>query len=175
MIAIQGKKNNTSFYFKQGIFRELPESWLNIFCMLQTCPLFLIMLYMYSPITKGNQVQGPHHVPETHFTISLGYQFSRMNKLEFIYPKSLCDKFRQNWLSGSGEASYILSMHFCQYLHINKGMVLHLNKSESSLPKKALWQFLLKLAKCFRRCHQGILICCYLPVGKGMVLQLIES
>lgn len=68
-----GKKQTILHFILNKAFSENCQNlgWI-FFCMLQTCPLFLIMLYTYSPITKG-KVQGPHHVPKTHFTISLDY------------------------------------------------------------------------------------------------------
>ena len=43
---------------------------------------------------------------------------------------------------------HIISL-FCYYLPLNKGMVLHLNKIESPLPKEHLYQVWLKLAQWF--------------------------
>ena len=59
-----------------------------------------------------------------------------------LHPRMLCAKFSWNWLSGSGEEDFlILSMffpYFCNYLPLEKGGALHLNKLESPLPKDAL-------------------------------------
>ena len=55
----------------------------------------------------------------------------------------ICDKFGWNWPSGSGEDFfYIVNAisQFPNYLPLEKGVDLHLNKLESPLPKDALCQ-----------------------------------
>ena len=72
-----------------------------------------------------------------------------------LHPRMLCAKFGWNWLSGSGEEDFlILSMffpYFCNYLPLEKGGALHLNKLESPSPKDALCQVWLNLAQWFWR------------------------
>ena len=55
-----------------------------------------------------------------------------------------CAKFCWNWLSRSGEEDFLKSVwvfsEFRNYLPLEKGGALHLNKLESSSPKDALWQ-----------------------------------
>ena len=64
--------------------------------------------------------------------------------------RMLCVKFSWNWPSGAGEED--INFHksvfclFCNYLPLDKGTALHLNKLESPLPKDALCQVSLKLA-----------------------------
>ena len=67
--------------------------------------------------------------------------------------KMVCAKFGGNWLSCSGEDFLNSSMylHFCNYLHLEKGRALHLNKFESPSFKDALCQVCLKLAQWFCR------------------------
>ena len=73
--------------------------------------------------------------------------------LNSLYPRMLCAKFGWNWLSGSGEEDFlILSMffpYFCNYLPLEKGGALHLNKLESPSSKDALCQVWMKLAQWF--------------------------
>ena len=46
------------------------------------------------------------------------------------HPRMLCAKFGWNWLSGSGEVDFwISSMYFRNYLPLEKGVALHLNKT----------------------------------------------
>ena len=75
--------------------------------------------------------------------------------LNSLYPRMLCAKFGWNWFSGSGEDDFlILSMffhYFCNYLPLEKGGALHLNKLESPSPKDALCQVWLNLAQWFWR------------------------
>ena len=69
---------------------------------------------------------------------------------------------------------------FHNYLPLEKGKVLHLNKLESPLPKDALCQVWLKLAQWFwrRRFFNCInvfsLFCNYLPLEKGGALHLYK-
>ena len=61
-----------------------------------------------------------------------------------LHPRMHSAKFGWNWPSGSGEEDYkISSMYyqlFSNYLSLEKGRALHLNKLESPLPKDALCQ-----------------------------------
>ena len=94
-----------------------------------------------------------------------------------LHPRMLCAKFGWNWLSGSWEEDFlILSPYFLlfrNYLSLEKGRVLHLNKLESSSPKDALCQVWLKLAQWFlRRWFLHFVNLCslfrnYLPMEKG--------
>ena len=98
-----------------------------------------------------------------------------------LFPGMLCAKFGWNWLSGSGEEDFLISsmyhryfviifpwkragcwrkrtfnflnvfLLFRNYLPLEKGSFLHLNKLESPSPKDALWHVLLKLAQWFWR------------------------
>ena len=63
----------------------------------------------------------------------------------------LCAKFDWNWTSGSGEEDFYKFLLFRNYLHLEKGGALHLNKLESPSPKDALCQVWLKLAQWFWR------------------------
>ena len=76
-----------------------------------------------------------------------------MGPVESPSPKEMhCAKFGWNWLSGSGEEDLNFVSEFslfCNYLPLEKGGTLHLNKIESSLPKDALCQVWLKLAMGF--------------------------
>ena len=72
-----------------------------------------------------------------------------------LHPRMLCAKFVWNWPSGSGEEDFfnfvnIFSL-FRNYLPLEKGAALHLNKLESPSPKDTLCQVWLKLAKWFWR------------------------
>ena len=65
-----------------------------------------------------------------------------------LHPRMLCAKFGWNWLSGSGEEDFFNVVNvfslFNNYLPLEKGGALHLNKLESPLTKDALCQVLLK-------------------------------
>ena len=71
------------------------------------------------------------------------------------HPGMLCAKIGWNWLSGSGEEIFLISLmyfrYFCNNLPLEMGWVLHLNKLESPSPKDALCQVWLKLAQWFLR------------------------
>ena len=77
-----------------------------------------------------------------------------LNKLESLLPK---DALCQVWLKlahGSWEENFkISSMYllFRNYLPLEEGVALHLNKLESTSPKDALCQVWLKLAQWFWR------------------------
>ena len=96
--------------------------------------------------------------------------------------RMLCAKFGWNWPSGSGEEDFLnfvnVSLPFHNYLPLEKGVALHLNKLEYPSPKDALCQVWLKLALWFlrRRFFNFVnvfsLFRNYLPLGKGMVLHL---
>ena len=88
----------------------------------------------------------------------------------------ICAKFGLNCPSGSGEDFLILSMSFRyirNYLPLEKGRALHLNKIESPSPKDALCQVWLKLDGWFwrRRFFNFVnvfsLFRNYLPLEKG--------
>ena len=68
-----------------------------------------------------------------------------------LHPRMLCAKFGWNWPSGSGEEDFLNFVNvfslFRNYLPLEIGGTLHLNKLESSSPKDALCQFWLKLAQ----------------------------
>ena len=72
-----------------------------------------------------------------------------------LHPRMHC----VNWYGGSGEEDFlILSIFiifffllFGNYLPLEKGGALHLNKFEFQWPKASLCQVWLKLALCFRR------------------------
>ena len=72
-----------------------------------------------------------------------------------LHPKMLCAKFGWYWLSGSGEEVFFnfvnVFLLFRNYLPLEKGRALHLNKAESPSPKDALCQVWLKLAQWFWR------------------------
>ena len=67
----------------------------------------------------------------------------------------LCAKFGCNWSSGSGEEDFLnfvnLFSLFLNYLPLEKGRALYLNKIESPSLKDALYKVWLILAKWFRR------------------------
>ena len=73
-------------------------------------------------------------------------------KLNTLHPRMLCARLGWNWQSGSGEENFLkVFWLFVRKKRQEKGLTLHLNKIESSSPKDALCQVLLKLAKCFWR------------------------
>ena len=104
------------------------------------------------------------------------WPFSWTN-LNPLHPRMLCAKFGWNWLSGSGEEDFLYFVNvfslFCNYLPLEKGRVLHLNKLESPSPKDALCQVWLKMAQWFwrRRFLNFVnvfrLFRNYLPLEKG--------
>ena len=57
-------------------------------------------------------------------------------KFNPLHPRMLCAKFGWNWLRGSGEENFFnfVNSLFCNYLPLQKGGVLHLNKLESPSP-----------------------------------------
>ena len=67
-----------------------------------------------------------------------------LNKLEFPSPKDVLCQVWLNWLSGSGEEDFLIFVNvfslFRNYLPLEKGGALHLNKLESLLPKDTLCQ-----------------------------------
>ena len=76
-------------------------------------------------------------------------------KLNPLYPRMLCAKFGWNWPIGSGEEGFLSFVNlfslFLNYLPLEKGGALHLEKLESPSPKDALCQVWLKLAQWFWR------------------------
>ena len=72
-----------------------------------------------------------------------------------IHPRIISAKFDWNWPRASEEyflksSIYVFTL-FRDYLPLEKGGALHLNKFESPSPKDALCQVWLKLAQWFRR------------------------
>ena len=94
----------------------------------------------------------------------------------------LCAKFGWNWLSGFGEEDFFNFINvfslFRNYLLLEKGGALHLNKLEFPSPKDALCQVWLKLAQWFWRkrffnfVNVFSLFRNYLPLEKGGALHL---
>ena len=70
-----------------------------------------------------------------------------------LHSRILCAKFGWNWPSGSGEEDFLNFLNafslFRNYLPLEKGRALHLNKLESPWTKDALCQVWLKLALWF--------------------------
>ena len=68
-----------------------------------------------------------------------------------LHPRMLCAKFGWNWLSCSGGEDFFnfvnVFLQFRNYLLLEKGEALHLNKLEFPLPKDALCQVWLKLVQ----------------------------
>ena len=69
-----------------------------------------------------------------------------------LHPRVLCAKFGWNWLSVSGEEDFNFNFvnvfsPFHNYLPLEKGGALHLNKLESPSHRDALCQIWLKLAQ----------------------------
>ena len=56
---------------------------------------------------------------------------------------------------------------FCNYLPLEKGRILHLNKLKSPSPKEALCKIWLKLVQWFWRRKISSLFCNYLPLEKN--------
>ena len=83
------------------------------------------------------------------------YWFFIWTNLNPLHPRMLCAKFGWNWLSGSGEEDIFNLVNgfsqFHNYLPLEKGGALYLNKLESPSPKDALCQVWLKLAHWFWR------------------------
>ena len=104
-------------------------------------------------------------------------------KHESLLPKdALCQvwlKLAQWFLRRCFKFINVFSL-FCNYLHLEKGMALHLNKLDSSSPKDALCQAWLKLTLWFlrRRFFKFVnifsLFPYYLPLEKGMALHLVK-
>ena len=72
-----------------------------------------------------------------------------------LHSRMFCAKFGWNWPSGSGEEDFLNFLNafslFRNYLPLEKGRALHLNKIESPSLKEALCKVWLILAKWFRR------------------------
>ena len=68
--------------------------------------------------------------------------------LNLLHPRMLCDKIGCNWPSSSGEEDFFNFVNvfslFRNYLPLEKGGALNLNKLESPSPKDALCQVWLK-------------------------------
>ena len=81
------------------------------------------------------------------------YWFFIWTNLNPLHPRMLCANFGWNWTSGSGEEDFKnfvnVFLLFHNYLPLEKGGALHLNKLEFPLPKDALFQVLLKLTQWF--------------------------
>ena len=98
------------------------------------------------------------------------------------HPKMIFAKFGWYWPSSSGLELFFRFVNvFSQlrnYLPLEKGGALHSNNPESPLPKNALCQVWLKLAKWFLRTrflkfvNVFSLFRYYLPLGKGGTLHL---
>ena len=75
--------------------------------------------------------------------------------LKSLHPGILCAQFAWSWPSGSGKEDLFnfvsVFLLFRNYLPLEKGGALHLNKLESSSPKDALCQVWFKLAQSFWR------------------------
>ena len=108
-------------------------------------------------------------------------------KFNPIHPRMLCAKFGWNWSSDSGEEDFFYFVNVCSlfrnYLPLEKGGALNLNKIESPSHKNALCQVWMKLAQWFwRRRFLNVinvlsLFRNYLPLEKGGALHLnkVES
>ena len=102
-----------------------------------------------------------------------------------LYPRMLCAKFGWNWPIGSGEEDFLnfvnLFSLFLNYLPLEKGGALHLNKLKSPSPKDALCQVWLNLAYWFwrRRLFNFVnvfsLFRNYLPLEKGRALHFNKT
>ena len=72
-----------------------------------------------------------------------------------LHPRMLCAKFGWNWLSGSIEEFFFYFVNvfslFRNYVPMENGGALHLNKLESPSPEDTLCQVWLKLAGWFWR------------------------
>ena len=78
-----------------------------------------------------------------------------LGNLKLLQPKLLyAANFCWNWPSGYGEDIYILLFH--NYLPLEKGVVLYLNKLKSPFLKDALCAVCLKLAPWFWRDNQNV-------------------
>ena len=75
--------------------------------------------------------------------------------LNHHHTRIFCDKFGWNWPSCSGECFFLNFINvfslFHNYLPLEKGWALLLNKLESCSPKDVLCHVWLKLAQCFRK------------------------
>ena len=93
-----------------------------------------------------------------------------------------CEKFGWNWPSGSWEEDFFNFVNvfslFRNYLRLEKGCALHLNKLEPPSPKDALCQIWLRLVQWSRRrrflnfVNVFSLFRNYLPLEKGRALHL---
>ena len=102
--------------------------------------------------------------------------------LNSLHPRMLCAKLGWNWPSGSGENDFLNFLNvfslFRNYLPLEKGRALHLNKLESPSPKDALCQVWFQLAQWFwrRRFFKFInvfgLFRNYLPLERGVAVHL---
>ena len=68
--------------------------------------------------------------------------------LNLLHPEMLCAKFGWNWPSGSGVEDFSL---FRYHIHLEKVLVLNLNKLELISHKDALYLIWLKLTRWFWR------------------------
>ena len=102
----------------------------------------------------------------THLPLEKCGPFIWTNLNSFL-PRMLCAKFGWNWNSVS-EEDLSISL-FRNYITLEKGGVLHLNKRESPLPKEAFYQMWLKLVQWSWRIFLNFLnvfslFCNYLPL-----------
>ena len=103
-------------------------------------------------------------------------------KLETPLPKDslcqVCSKLAKRFRRRRFLNIFNRNLLFRYYLPLKKGMALHLNKLETPLPKDALCEDWLKLAKRFWRrrflnmFNRNLLFRYYLPFKKGMALHL---
>ena len=91
---------------------------------------------------------------EKNINFSIIYCFFIWRNLNPPHSRMLCAKIGWNWLSGSEKEFFNFVNAFSlfyNYLPLEKGGALHLNKIESPSLKDALWQVWLKLAQWFWR------------------------
>ena len=83
------------------------------------------------------------------------YCFSIWRNLNPPHQRMLCAKIGLNWLNGYGEEDFLIFVNvfslFCNYLPLEKGRDLYLNKLESPSLKDALCQVWFKSAQWFWR------------------------
>ena len=89
-----------------------------------------------------------------YFVISI-WKGAGTSNWNLLHTRMLFAKFGWNWAQWFCRRRFLNFFNvfslFCNYLHLEKGMVHHLNKIESPSPKNALYQVWLKLAQWFWR------------------------